>query len=86
MEALVQERSWFDHFYPFDWIALLGFEQAWTPILNLTAPLCKLLRSVIKLFKLGRLDYIYKIYKMGCSWKSMRRHWWMRNAGGVFMR
>ena len=23
--------------------ALLGFEQAWTPILNLTAPLCKLL-------------------------------------------
>ena len=38
--------------------ALLGFEQAWTPILNLTAPLCKLLRSVIKLSKLGRLDIL----------------------------
>ena len=25
------------------YIVLLGFEQAWTPILNLTAPLCKLL-------------------------------------------
>ena len=37
-------------------LALLGFEQAWTPILYLTAPLCKLLRSVIKLFKLGHLD------------------------------
>ena len=37
--------------------SLLDLEQACIPIFYLTAPLCKLLRrSVLKLFKLGRLD------------------------------
>ena len=37
--------------------SLLDLEQACTPMFYLTAPLCKLLRrSVLKLFKLGRLD------------------------------
>ena len=37
--------------------SLLDLEQACIPIFYLTAPLCKLLRrSVLKLFKLGRMD------------------------------
>ena len=58
------------YYCKFNFIVLLGLEQAWTPILNLTAPLCKLLalrdlQWPSSVLSQNLLRSVFKLMKLG---------------------